>query len=274
MIDIFPDKKIDNPERLTLIVYLGTEYLSLAFYDPDERGSFFHQELTLDNQTDTLIFLKEVFSNKSFFSLPFGKVWIMYNNPVFTFVPDSIYEEKYGKDLLKFQFLNNQGIVLNNIISNTGIRVIYRMPDDIYQLILNTFAKPVFIHYSVSFISYFLEKVKNINNRRMVVNLCENGLDIFCFSGESLLLGNYFQCKDESEALYYILFTCKQLQFNQLNDYLHITGESIFKNKLIENLELYLKRIYLLDIPPAYHFEGIETSKIPFELAAISICGL
>jgi len=119
-----------------------------------------------------------------------------------------------------------------------------------------------------------LEEVKNINNRHIVVNLQEKGIDIFCFSEKTFLFGNYFQCNGLSEALYYILFTWKQLQFNQLDDYLHIVGDAIFKEELIENLALYIQQIYPLTIPPANHLEGVETDRIPFELAAISLCGL
>ena len=269
---IFPDnKKIDNPERLILIIYTSPEHFSFSLYNPDETGSFFYKELTGEDQPDGFSVLKEAFSDNAFFSLPFRKVLIMYRTPVFTFIPNSIYEEESKGDFLKFQFPDKQGVNLNNVISYTGTSVLYQLPEEFYRLMVSSFVKPEFIHYSTPLITFFLEKAKNINNRRMVVNLQEKGLDIFCFSGETFLFGNYFKCNGLQEALYYILLIWKQLQFDQLNDYLHITGDAVFKRELIGKLTLYLKQIYKLAIPPANHFEGVETDLIPFELASLSL---
>ena len=269
---IFPDDKtLDNPDRLILTIYIGPEHFSFSLYDPEGKGSFFYKDLTGENQTDSFSVLKEAFFDNSFFSLPFRKVWIMYRTPVFTFVPNSIYEEKSKEDFLRFQFPENQGRTLNHVVSYTGISVLYQISEEVYQFMLRSFAKSDFIHYSAPLITFFLEGVKNVGNRRMVVNLQEKGLDIFCFSRETFLFGNYFQCKGFSEALYYILFVWKQLQFNQLNDYLHITGDATFKEELTEKLSLYLQHIYQLAIPPVDHFEGVETDKIPFELIALSL---
>jgi hypothetical protein len=88
------------------------------------------------------------------------------------------------------------------------------------------------------------------------------------------LLGNYFPCKGLQEALYYILFVWKQLKLNQLDDYLHITGDAVFKEELIDKLSLYLQQIKFPAIPSAIHFDGVETNRIPFELSTISLCGL
>ena len=266
--------KIDNPDRLILTIYTGAEHFSFSLYDQGEKGSFFYKKLTGENQIDAFTVLKEAFFDNNLFSLPFRKVWVMYRTPVFTFIPNSIYEEKSKDDFLQFQFPENQGKILSHIVSYTGISVSYQLPEDVYQFMLRSFVKPEFIHYSAPLITFFLENVKNVSNRRMVVNLQEKGLDIFCFSGDTFLFGNYFQCNGLPDTLYYILFTWKQLQFNQLNDYLHIAGDATFKEELTGKLALYLQQVYQLAIPPANHFEGVDTGQIPLELATLSLCGL
>jgi len=271
----FPENiNINYPDRLILTIYSGEEHFSLSLHNPEEKGSYFYMELTAENQADAFSAFKETFFDNTFFSLPFRKVSIMNRTPLFIFIPNSIYEKKSREDFLQFLLPENQGITLNHIVSYTGISVLYQLPEDVYNFMLRSFSEPEFIHYSAPMITYFLEKVKNISNRRMVVNLQGKGLDIFCFSRDTFLLGNYFPCNSLSEALYYILFTWKQLQFNQLNDYLHIAGEAVFKEELIGKLALYLQQIHQLAIPPANHFEGIETDRIPIELAMLSLCGL
>ena len=272
MKSLFPeDINIDCPERLILTIYAGLEQFSFSIYDPEKAGSYFYGKLTDENDTDAFSAFKEIFFEQTFFSLPFRKVWIMYRTPVFTFVPNIIYKDNDKDDFMQFLFTESGGMTLNHIISCTRISVLYQMPEVVHQFMIRSFANPEFIHYSAPVIAYFLEEVKKANFRRMVVDLHEKGLDVFCFSKDTFLLGNYFPCKGLSDALYYILFTWKQLQFNQLNDYLHIAGDVAYKDELIEKLSSYLQQIRRLAVSPAIHFEGVNTDCIPFELAALSL---
>jgi len=272
---IFPDdKKIDNPEQSILTIYLGTEKISFSMYEPEKRGSFIYNELLRENQTELFSAFKDTFFDHSFFYLPFLKVWIMSCTPVFTFIPNSIYKEELQDDYMKFMYPENRGKNLNCVVSSSKINVLYQLPEDIYTFILHQFAKPEFIHYSAPMITYFLGKAKTSNTNRMIVNLKEKGLDIFCFSGKTFLLGNYFPYNDLSEAVYYTLFAWKQLQFSQLNDSLYIAGKTMLINELYHKLSPYLHNISPLSIFPEIHLEGVDTESIPFELTTLSSCGL
>ncbi|MCL1934302.1 MAG: DUF3822 family protein [Candidatus Azobacteroides sp.] len=268
------DRNIKHPDRTILTIYTGAEYFSFSLYDPEETGSYFYKELIGENHFDAFSVFKEAFFKRDFFSLPFRKVWIMNHTPNFTFVPGSIYKDQYREDFIRFLFSDQQGIILNRSLSSAGITILHQLPETVYQFMLHSFTEPEFIHYSAPVITYFLKTSKKVNARQMIVNLHEKGLDIFCFSKETFLLGNYFPCKGLSEALYYILFTWKQLQMDQLDDCLLITGNIAFKEELIGKLALYVQQIRFPTIPPEIYFEGVETDRIPFELATLSLCEL
>jgi hypothetical protein len=272
---IFPeDRNIMHPDQSILTVYAGSEHFSFSVYDPDESGSYFYKELIAENQTDAFSAFKEAFFDNDFFSLPFRRVWIMHHTPLFAFIPNSIYKNETRKDFLDFLFSEQQEITLNRVVSSTGINVIYQIPEAIYNFFTRSFANPEFIHYSVPIIAYFSDKIQKAHFCRMTVNLQGRGLDIFCFSEKTFLMGNYFPCSNVPEALYYILFVWKQLQFNQLNDYLYVAGNSSFKEELITQLTPYLQNIYDLPVFPEIYFEGVETGKIPFELVTLASCEL
>ena len=271
---LLDDMKVENPEKFILTIYSGTEQLYFSLYNPKKIGSFYFKELPEEGQVDTLSVLKETLLNNDFFTLPFRKVLIMSRTSSFAFIPNVFYKEKNEENFMSFINSGKQGITMNHTITNIKSKVLFKLPEDTYNLSLRLFSNPIFIHYSEPFIKYLIGKSKNFKNRQMIVNLKEMGLDIFCFSKNTFLLGNYFQCKNIQEALYFILFTWKQLQFNQSDDALYISGETSFSNVLRDKLAIYLQQIYRLDFPSANHFEGIETSKIPIELAMLSVCGL
>jgi len=271
---IINDKNITRPEHSILTIYIGSEQFSFSIYDPDEAGSYFYGELTNENQTGDFSAFKEAFFEQTFFSLPFKKVWIMNRAPVFAFIPDSIYNDDCRDDFINFLFSDRQGIPMTNSVPSGQLTVLYQMPEAIHRFMLRSFAQPEFIHYSTPLITYFLEDSKKSDVRQMVVNLQKDGLDIFCFSTGVFLLGNHFPCKGLSDALYYIMFTWKQLCLNQTDVFLYITGNNVFKEELIEKLELYIRQIYFPEAPPEIYFEGVDTDCIPFELTALSSCEL
>jgi len=273
MKSIFPED-VGDPGRLVLTIHLGRESCSFSLCNPEKSGSFFYSVLTGENLSDPFSVFKEAFFENDFFSLPFGKVWIIYHTPFFTYIPDSIFQDKTKDDYLAFLFSRKQGMTLSHLVSNTTINVSYHIPESVYEFFIRSFTEPKFIHYSAPMITYFTETVKKANSRQMFVNLREKGLDIFCFSGETFLLGNYFPCNNYREAVYYILLIWKQLQFNQLNDILHFAGHTVFKEELINNLSSYLSNIQCLTVSSDIFPEGIETGLIPFELTAFSSCVL
>jgi len=274
MKQIISDKNINHPEQSILTIYTGPEQFSLSIYNPQEAGSYFYGELTDENQTGAFSVFKNEFFEQPLFSLPFRKIWIMNRTPMFAFVPSTIYKDNCRDDFMNFLFSDRQGIPMSNPISSAGMTVLYQLPEAVYRFMLRSFAQPEFVHYSMPLITYFLEDSKKSDGRQMAVNLQKKGLDIFCFSNGVFLLGNHFPCKGLYDALYYILFTWKQLRLNQMDDFLYITGNNIFKEELIEKLELYIKQIYFPEAPPEIYFEGVDTDSIPFELTALSLCEL
>jgi len=272
---IFPESlNMEDPDRLILTIYTGSEYWSFSVYNPEETGSFFYNELNGEKPFDMNGNFNESIFGHAFFSLPFLKVRILNRTSNFTFVPDTFYNDECKEDFIKFLFSDHKGLIMTDSLTTARMKILYLLPENIYSFIKHSFSKPDFIHYSTPFISYFLKKRSMSGSRQIIVNLQENGLDIFCFSRETFLMGNYFPAKNLQEALYYILFTWKQLQLNQLDDYIQIIGNSLYKSELIDQLTLYIQHIRFPSFPSHICFKGIETERIPFELAALTVCEL
>ena len=113
----------------------------------------------------------------------------------------------------------------------------------------------------------YLNKPDSFQTRRMVVNKQPEGIDVFCFAENRLLLANYFPCYSQDEVVYYILFIWKQLKFDQLRDFLCIANNP---TGLSEVLGKYIRYVTPLDIPKEYYLENENTYSIPFEIATVA----
>ena len=272
---VFPESlNLAHPDRLILTIYTGTEHLSYSIYNPEETGSYFYNELSGEKPFDSLENFNESVFKHTFFSLPFLKVQILNRTPNFTFVPDSMYKDENKEDFFQLLFSEPKGLIMTDSLPSAGMKILHHLPENIHLFMKHLFSKQDFIHYSTPLISYFIKKRSMSGSRQMIVNLQEKGLDIFCFSRETLLMGNYFPTKNLQEALYYILFTWKQLQLNQLEDCIQIIGNSFFSEELIEQLTLYIQHIRFPSFPSHICFKDVETERIPFELAALTVCEL
>jgi hypothetical protein len=264
---------LSNPERYFLTIYIHPDRFSFSIDNPSDAGSFFYHEVMEGKNADAFSNFREFFFENDFFTFAFGKIRVMNNTSVFTYVPSVIYEEKYKNDFMKFLFAENTGKILSHTVRNE-ITVLHQIPEETYNFFSRSFINPEFIHHSAPMIAYFLEKSKLSPTKQMLVNKNGNGLDILCFSKGTFLLGNHFPCEHLQDAVYYTLFIWKQLKFNQLKDSLHIVGDAVSKGELSNLLGTYICHVIPFDLASETHFEQIDTENIPFELIALKLCEL
>ena len=155
-----------------------------------------------------------------------------------------------------------------------NVKILYPVFEDIYDFFIRSFNEPKFFHYSAPIITYFRSIDKKRKEQRMIINVQEKGVDIFCFFRKSFLFGNHFPCEKVEDALYYILYTWKQLKMNRFTDSLTVTGKYNQNAELLEKLRLYIQQVDLEPVPATYQFENIDTNNIPFEMALFSLCEL
>lgn len=271
-IDIPDNINLRIPGRYILTVYVHPEKFSFSFHCPDDPESYFFYKVDSTEQTDAFSVFKDLFFENDFFMYPFQKTCILVFSPLFTYIPEAIYSDKYKEDFIKFIFSEKEGKMLDHSISFAKLRVLYSIPEDIYDFFIRSFNEPEFIHYSAPLILYFYSPDTKQKNRQMIVNVHEKGIDLLCFSGKLFLLGNHFPCEKYQDAIYYILYTWKQLKMDRFADSLYVTGERWQNEELVKELRLYIQHVRPEPLPNGYPFEIIDTKNIPFELAVFSLC--
>ena len=273
-IDIPDNINLKIPGRYILTVYVHPEKFSFSLHCPDDPESYFFYKINSTEQTDAFSLFKDLFFENDFFNYSFQKTCVLVFSPLFTYIPNKIYSDKYKEDFIKFVFSENEEGFLDYSISSPNISVLYTFSEEAYDFFIRSFNEPVFIHYSLPMIAYFYSKNTKHKKQRMIINAHKKGIDIFCFSKNSFLFGNHFPCDKFEDALYYILYTWKQLKMNRFTDSLCVTGERNQNEELLKKLQLYIQHVRPEPIPARYQFEIIDTNNIPFELAIFSLCEL
>ncbi|MDR1436542.1 MAG: DUF3822 family protein [Candidatus Symbiothrix sp.] len=259
---------LTQPERYVLAIRIHPEQFSFSLCNPAERPSCFYHPLERNKQLSAFHAFREAYFDNEFFSLSYKKIYIINFSPVFTYVPSLIFERQEREVYLDFLFGEKTGKVLSHNLNKQGITVVHALPDEIYGFFQRSFAGGEIIHHTAPLITYFHPDKSSNKRNRMLVNLQSTEMDVFCFSSESFLLGNHFTCNSLTDAVYYILFIWKQLKFDQLNDSIHIEGESGYKKALMDSLNNYLQHIVTETAGEDIHIPGL-----PFEMACLPLHG-
>ncbi|MCL1937688.1 MAG: DUF3822 family protein [Candidatus Azobacteroides sp.] len=254
-----PDKfDLNHPERYFLIIEVHPIQFCFLLYDPQDDFSFFYR-IPENEQPNAFARFQNVFFDNEFFTLPFKKVYIINYTPIFTYVPTPLFEEKDKKEYMKFHFIGQPGKILCQNLQKPPVSILHGMPEEIYDFFHRSFEHIHIVHHTAPLIRYFRNKIQLENWNRMIVNKQGKYLDILCFSHADFLLGNHFICLQPADALCYTLFVWRQMQFNQLKDFIYVMGD---KTDLIRQLQIYIQNIIPVDLTP----------DIPFEMTALTLC--
>jgi hypothetical protein len=272
-IEIPENIDLNRSERYVLTIRIHPDEYSFALHNPDDSAGYFYYPLKRNKPVPALRSFQDVYFDEAneFFTLPYRKTHIINYSPVFTYIPSLIFNDKDKNTYMDFLFMGNTGKSLHHPLLSPEITILHTLPEDAYEFVQRSFIDAKIIHHTAPLITYFQTRSEIINRNKIVVNLQNTDLDVIVFSRETFLLGNHFRCNHLTDAVYYILFIWKQLKFDQLNDYLHIAGDSGSKEGLTENLKKYIKNVIPM---PALAGEASGNRNIPFEMTCLSLCEL
>jgi hypothetical protein len=267
---------LTQAERYILTIRIHPEEYSFSLHNPVDSTAYFYCPLKRCKTVAALRFFQDMYFDEGneFFTLPYRKVYIVNYSPIFTYIPSLIFNNKDKSKYLDFLFMENEGKSLHHQLQSPEITILHTLPEKVYEFLQRSFIDAKIVHHTAPLIVYFQTRNKTVNRNKIVVNLQYPGLDVLCFSQETFLLGNHFQCNNRMDAVYYILFIWKQFKFDQLNDYVYIAGDAASQENLSEDLRKYIRNI--VSAPVVYgQSSGVADGQVvPFEMDCLYQCEL
>ncbi|GHV58395.1 hypothetical protein FACS1894182_10500 [Bacteroidia bacterium] len=231
---------LSRSEQYVLILEVHPEQFAFSLHHPDNETEAFYYLFPVHRTLDACSQFQEAFFNHVFFTYPFRKILIVNHTPVFTYVPNLLFEEKDKAAYIQFLFPAAGGKILHQTLMTPAMTIIHTLPEDIYRFFQRSFPEAVIVHHTAAPIAWCQEKGQIIDANRMILFRQPHGIDILCFSRQQLLLSNYFHCDSTDDAVYYALYIYKQLKFNQLKDYIYLMEA---EKGLQERLSKYIQNV-------------------------------
>ncbi|MDR0427107.1 MAG: DUF3822 family protein [Dysgonamonadaceae bacterium] len=259
---------LQKTENYILTVAVYPNRFSFSFFDC-EKGTFcfFFQTEELPDNAVFSVFKEVLFAN-DFLSLSYKKVYIINGSYTFTYIPESLFEEKDTRTYLNFLFKDNSGKILSEREDAFEFVIVHAIQEDIYEFLLRSFVNVHIVHYTAPII-HFLQHHSLLPMQYMVINKSSSGeMDIFCFSDRQLLLGNHFHVPVLKEAIYHSLFVWQQMNLNKKEDSLFIVERD---SELTDSLKSHIRQIDAFHLPKGIFSDSIRAQEIPLEISCLAL---
>jgi len=231
---------LSRSEQYVLVLEVRAEQFSFFLHHPNHSKERFCYRFPVDKRYSILSQFQEIFFDNNFLARPFRKILIVNHAPVFTFIPNLLFEEKSKEDYMRFLFATVSGKILHQTLLKPEITILHTLAEDLYDFLRRSFPTAAIVHYTAALIARCRERIQLVDGNRMVIYRQPDGIDVLCFSRENLLLSNHYDCQSTEDVVYYTLYTCKQLKFSQSNDFVYLVkGEE----ELQEKLSKYIRNI-------------------------------
>lgn len=237
-----------NPsEQYTLSIRLCTDGFSFSLSSPAGEASLL-QEYQTDESLSLTANLKQAFRTMECLSRPYHRVNVLIANRRVTYLPLEYFEDKQ----VEIMFYHNHPRrdneqILYNILHKNNIVVLFGMDRSSHIFLQEQYPDVHFYAQAAPLIEYFAREVLLNNSNKMYVHLHHDAFDLFAYKQGKLLLANSFACSEVSDRIYYLLYTWKQLDFEQEHDELHLTGDLTDKELLLPELRKFIRQVFVMN---------------------------
>ena len=262
----------DNSEKYEVSIRLWPGGLSFSGYVLHEKDSFFTETFLFDSDQSMAQSLKNTFFDNQYFSYLYRSVSVLYVSGKYTLVPDSVFSEK-DKSLL-FSLChqyNKKDTILVYPLKELQSKILYTIENEVYEFLVRSLVNPHIVHYLSPLLISWQKKSLTSYPKHIYVFIHDNILDIACFEHGEMLFLNAFDYEKENDIIYYILYTCRQLCINQLEDNMYLCGDEMTCRSVMSVIKKYIKEVDYL--PPRSDRYTVAADKaMYYDLAALMQC--
>lgn len=191
------------------------------------------------------------------FEQSFEKVNCIYQNELSTLVPQSIFEEKYLADYLKFnaKILKSDFISYDEVDAGDSINV-YVPLININNHIFDTYGSFVYKHASTILIDTLLKLPFEESKQILYININSNHFEMIVSAERRLIFYNTFEYSSKEDFIYYVLFTIEQLGLDPEKIDTRLIGKIDESDDLFEIIYTYVRHVDILENNTLYHFDS------------------
>lgn len=179
----------------------------------------------------------------------FDEVMVIHDNNLNTFVPTSLFDVHFLASYLQYNTkVFETDFFTHDVIFLYEMNNVYVPFVNINNFLLDQYETFEYQNANSILVKQLLDLSKNKEEKQVFVHLQKEHFEIVVVKNQQLLLFNSFQYRTPEDFIYFILFTCEQLQLNPETISVQIFGNCSEEDAFFKIAYQYIRNCTLLDV--------------------------
>ena len=267
---MFLPENIDlaHSEEYNLSIRLTPDGFSFSIHSPADPSIFHFQGTPLGNKLSYIDHIKKLIFDLGFFSQPFNRSSVTVVSPYYTLVPGIYYDKGEMTNLFRFNFHEEEGIVLNDVSPGREYHVIFNLDEEIHAFLSRNLWNPSFHHHTSSLLHLFESYKREEECKSCFVDFHDKRATVICFSGHQLLSANTFPVLNPHDTTYFIASVWEKLAFDQTSDRLYLSGDVDPQKAVTDILKKLIRHVEYVALNPAVQLTEEQKRTLPTDIIA------
>lgn len=251
-----------NSNQYTLSIRFSADGFYFALLNPkakEEKDSYTYYIYKVNESLSLTANLKQAIDELEWLGYTYQAVNIVTVTHRYTLVPMDFFEDEQVEAIFYHNFkpMDNEA-VLYQILHKSNAVLLFGIDKAFLTLLQEQFPQAQIQVQAAPLVEYLSTRNRLEKHRQLLCYANEEQITIAAMERRSLLLCNSFTCHCTADRLYYLLYTWKQLGFDQLQDELLLVDNTAASEELKQELSRYIQQV--TEVPNAQYLDIIRES--------------
>lgn len=232
-----------------LVLQVSLTELSFCVIDLITHKVLHTQEVQFEKNKVIEEQLWRAFVDFSILANAYDEVVVLHNNNLNALVPTSLFDPTFLASYLQYNIkVFETDFFAYDTLLPYEINNVYVPFMNINNFLLDQFESFDYKNSNSILLKKCLEYSKNKEEKQVFVHVQKEQFELVVVKNQELLLFNSFQYSTPEDFIYYVLFTCEQLQLNPETVKVHLFGNCSEEDAIYKMAYTYIRNCSLLEV--------------------------
>lgn len=255
-----------------LVIRVSRNRLSFSTTEGEE---VVYEQYALNSSISIAANMREALRTVEMLKEPYHRALVMVDAPVLM-VPAELFDESTMDEQYRHAFTRvEQQVVMYTVLAEVNAVAVFAMPKDLRTVLTDAFTTVRFVAAMTPLWNHLNKRSYTGHHNKLYAYFHEKRLDVFSFTQNRFRFFNTYEVSGASDAIYYMLAVWKQLGLSADHDELFLTGDIVERDHLKEELDQFIKRIFIVNPVGEFNRASVAQIKdIPYDLVILYVKGL
>jgi hypothetical protein len=246
--EVYPDRiDVNKSGQYILSIRLATDGFSFAVYNPIRNSLVLTRQREIEPELSITVNMRKALEELDFLSYTYKRTDALPAGKRFTLMPAELFAEDQAETCFYYNFSPQENeIVLYDTLPKNGAVVLYALDKSLYDLLREQYPQIRFQSSVSSLAEHLAVKSRPGADKKMYVCVRRSFIEVYVYDRGHLMLLNAFDCENNSDRVYYLLYVWKQLAMDQQADELCVMGDGAEKDLLVEEMRRFIRHVSVL----------------------------